>query len=84
MESDRQNESKQREDHLTPEQYAKKKQRLDYLVKIKRKELADYIREAEEAGDIGEGSAYRDALEEQVRTERYIKELEHLLGITEE
>ena len=52
---------------LTPEGFAKMKERLDYLVNIKRREVADYIHEAKEAGDISESSAYEDAKAEQNR-----------------
>jgi len=44
---------------LTPEGFARKKERLDYLRNVKRKETADYIHEAKEAGDISESSASR-------------------------
>jgi len=40
--------------HLTPEGYAKKAERLEYLRTVKRKEIADYIHDAKEAGDIRE------------------------------
>ena len=52
-----QNESEQKVYRLTPEGYAKNKERLEYLLKVKRKEIADYIHEAKEAGDISESSA---------------------------
>ena len=42
---------------LTPEGFARKKERLEYLRTVKRKEIADYIHEAKEAGDISESSA---------------------------
>ena len=43
---------------LTPSFYVKTKERLDYLRNVKRREIADYIHEAKEAGDISESSAY--------------------------
>ena len=55
--------------HLTPEGYAKKKERLEYLLNVKRKEAADYVHEAKEAGDISESSAYEDAKNEQAKVE---------------
>ena len=64
---------------LTPEGFAKKKERLDYLRTVKRKEIADYIHEAKEAGDISESSAYEDAKHEQGKLEGEILELEQLL-----
>lgn len=68
---------------LTPEGYAKKKERLDYLRNVKRREAADYVHEAKEAGDISESSAYEDAKNEQAKVEGEILELEHLLAVAE-
>src|SRR6266480_6765572 len=68
---------------LTPEGFAKKKERLDYLRNVKRKETADYIHEAKEAGDISESSAYEDAKNEQAKVEGEILQLEQLLAIAE-
>src|SRR5437588_13091449 len=68
---------------LTPEGFAKKKERLEYLRTIKRKEIADYIHEAKEAGDISESSAYEDAKNEQAKAEGDILELEHLLAASQ-
>jgi transcription elongation factor GreA len=68
---------------LTPEGFAKKKERLEYLRTVKRKEIADYIHEAKEAGDISESSAYEDAKNEQAKVEGEILELERLLALAE-
>ena len=68
---------------LTPEGYAKKKERLDYLRNVKRREVADYIHEAKEAGDISESSAYEEAKHEQAKVEGEILELERLLAAAE-
>lgn len=67
--------------HLTPEGFAKKKERLEYLLNVKRKEAADYVHEAKEAGDISESSAYEDAKNEQAKVEGEILELERLLAV---
>src|SRR6266851_8639298 len=69
--------------HLTPEGFAKKQERLEYLRTVKRKEIADYIHEAKEAGDISESSAYEDAKNEQAKTEGEILQLERLLAVAE-
>ena len=66
---------------LTPEGFAKKKERLDYLRTVKRKEIADYIHDAKEAGDISESSAYEDAKHQQAQVEGEILELEQLLEL---
>src|SRR5437660_2324444 len=69
--------------HLTPEGYAKKAERLEYLRTVKRKEIADYIHDAKEAGDISESSAYEDAKNEQAKVEGEIMQLERLLEVAE-
>src|ERR1700737_1488729 len=68
---------------LTPEGVAKKQERLEYLRTVKRKEIADYIHEAKEAGDISESSAYEDAKNEQAKVEGEILELDRLLARAE-
>jgi transcription elongation factor GreA len=68
---------------LTPEGFTKMQERLDYLRTVKRKEIADYIHEAKEAGDISESSAYEDAKNEQAKLEGQILELERLLAVAE-
>lgn len=75
--------SEQKVYRLTPEGYAKMQERLDYLRTVKRKEIADYIHEAKEAGDISESSAYEDAKNEQAKLEGQILELERLLAVAE-
>ena len=69
--------------HLTPEGFARKQDRLEYLRTVKRKEVADYIHEAKEAGDISESSAYEDAKHEQAKVEGEILQLEQLLTVAE-
>lgn len=68
---------------LTPEGFAKKKERLEFLRTVKRKEIADYIHDAKEAGDISESSAYEDAKHQQGKVEGEILELERLLLVAE-
>ncbi len=41
--------------HLTPEGFARKHERLEYLRTVKRKEVADYIHEAKEVAFNGRG-----------------------------
>lgn len=64
---------------LTREGYAEKKARLEFLVTVRRREVADYIHEAKEAGDVSESSAYEDAKNSQAMVEGEIQELQHLL-----
>jgi transcription elongation factor GreA len=68
---------------LTPEGFVKKQERLEYLRTVKRKEIADYIHEAKEAGDISESSAYEDAKNEQAKLEGEVLQLEQLLSMAE-
>lgn len=68
---------------FTPEGFAKMKEELEYLRTIKRKEVADYIHEAKEAGDVSESSAYEDAKNEQAKIEGKIYELEQRLALAE-
>ena len=75
--------SEQKIYRLTPDGYAKKQERLEYLRSVKRKEIADYIHEAKEAGDISESSAYEDAKNEQAKVEGEILQLERLLAVAE-
>ncbi len=78
--SDTSAKSEQKVYRLTPDGYAKMQEKLEYLRTVKRKEIADYIHEAKEAGDISESSAYEDAKNEQAKLEGQILELERLLS----
>jgi transcription elongation factor GreA len=53
---------------------------LEYLRTVKRAEIAHYLHEAVEAGDINRNAAFEDALFEQARLEARIAELEQLLA----
>ncbi len=64
---------------LTREGYEENQARLNYLVNERRQQVADYIHEAKEAGDISESSAYEDAKNLQAMVEGEIQELQHLL-----
>ena len=54
-------------------------QELEYLKSVKRREVADRIKQAREFGDIGENSEYDDAKNEQAFIEGRIITLEKLL-----
>jgi transcription elongation factor GreA len=64
---------------LTREGYEEKKARLHFLVTERRQEVADYIHDAKEAGDISESSAYEDAKNRQAMLEGEIQELQRIL-----
>jgi transcription elongation factor GreA len=53
---------------------------LEYLRTVKRAEVAQYLHEAKESGDVIDNAAYDDAKNEQARLEGRIFELEQLLA----
>lgn len=68
---------------LTREGYQKLKMELDYLKKVKRKELSKAISEARGHGDLKENAEYHAAKDEQGRTEARIRQIEvQLTGAT--
>ncbi|MDQ5809956.1 MAG: transcription elongation factor GreA [Actinomycetota bacterium] len=61
---------------VTPEGLEKLQQELTYLTEVRRREVADRIRQAREFGDITENSEYDDAKNEQGLLERRISDLQ--------
>jgi transcription elongation factor GreA len=61
---------------VTPEGLEKLQKELLYLMDVRRREVADRIRQAREFGDISENSEYDDAKNEQGLLERRIGELQ--------
>ncbi len=61
---------------VTPEGLEKLQRELSYLTEVRRKEVADRIKEAREFGDISENSEYDDAKTEQGLLERRISEIQ--------
>ena len=53
---------------------------LEFLRTIRRAEVAQYLHDAKEAGDVVDNAAYDDAKNEQARLEGRIMELEQLLA----
>jgi transcription elongation factor GreA len=64
---------------LTPEGHEKLKQEIEHLSTIKRREVAERIKQAREFGDIAENSEYDDAKNEQAMLEHRIATLEDRL-----
>ncbi|MGH3087757.1 MAG: transcription elongation factor GreA [Rubrobacteraceae bacterium] len=64
---------------MTPEGLAKLQEEFKHLTEVKRKEVADRIRQAREFGDLSENSEYDDAKNEQGLLERRISELQRRL-----
>jgi len=65
--------------YLTPEGLEKLKKELDYLKKVKRKEIAEMLKHAASFGDLTENAAYQEAKEAQGFLEGKISELEKLI-----
>ena len=68
---------------LTPEGYEALRTELEHLITVQRPQVADYIHEAKEGGDISESSAYEDAKNRQALLEGRIKELQYTLDNAE-
>jgi len=64
---------------LSPEGYRKLEEELDHLKSVRRREVAERIRQAREFGDISENSEYEDAKNEQAFIEGRILMLEEQL-----
>lgn len=69
----------EKETILTVDGLKKIEQKLDYLKSIKRREVAERIKQAIEYGDISENSEYEDAKNEQAFIEGEIITLEKML-----
>ncbi|PIP23629.1 MAG: transcription elongation factor GreA [Candidatus Nealsonbacteria bacterium CG_4_10_14_0_2_um_filter_38_17] len=69
-------------EYLTPEGLEKIKKELDYLKNIKRREIAERLRQAISFGDLTENASYREAKEAQSFMEGKIAKLEDLLRNT--
>ncbi|MGB9743353.1 MAG: transcription elongation factor GreA [Minisyncoccales bacterium] len=67
-------------EYLTLEGWQKLKEELDYLEKVKRKEVAKKLKETAEQGDLRENAGYEAAKEEQSFVETRIKELKQILA----
>ncbi|QBD81951.1 transcription elongation factor GreA [Ktedonosporobacter rubrisoli] len=53
---------------------------LEFLRTVKRAEVAQYLHDAKESGDVIDNAAYEDAKNEQARLEGRIMELEQMLA----
>ena len=68
-----------RESVITHEGLEKLKEELEYLQTVKRREVAERIKEAREFGDIAENAEYDDAKNEQAMLEQRIVHVEERL-----
>jgi transcription elongation factor GreA len=64
---------------LTPEGFEKLKNEIDHLRTVRRREVAERIKEAREFGDISENAEYDHAKNEQAMLEARIAQLEDKL-----
>lgn len=64
---------------LSPEGLAKLQEELDFLRNVRRKEVAERLKEARALGDLSENSEYDDARNEQAFVEGRIVTLENTL-----
>jgi len=64
---------------LSPEGYKKLDQELEFLRSVRRREIAERIKQARSFGDISENSEYEDAKNEQAFIEGRILTLEKIL-----
>lgn len=69
----------EKETFLTPEGLRRLEEELEYLKTVKRKEVAERIKQAKAFGDLSENSEYEDAKNEQAFVEGRILALEQLL-----
>lgn len=65
---------------LTQAGYEKLKEELNYLIKVRRRELSEQIREARLKGDLRENAEYDAAKEAQAELEKRISDLEYKLS----
>jgi len=63
--------------YLTKEGYEKLESELDYLINVRRKEVANQIAEAKAEGDISENAGYDEAKNAQAFLEGRIREVEN-------
>jgi len=75
----RKGQMQEKETILTPEGLRRLEEELEYLKKVKRKEVAERIKQSKEFGDLMENSEYEDAKNEQAFIEGRILTLEQLL-----
>ncbi len=68
---------------LTPEGRQKLQEELDFLINVRRPEVAQRIKEAKEEGDVSENAGYDEAKTQQGFLEGRIQELEHVLKIAQ-
>lgn len=69
----------EKETILTPEGLRKLEEELEHLKTVKRKEVAERIKQSKEFGDLSENAEYEDAKNEQAFVEGRVLQLEQML-----
>ena len=64
---------------LTPEGYQKLQEELDYLIRVRRPEIADAIHDAKMDGDVSENAGYEEAKRQQAFVEGRIMTIDAML-----
>ena len=65
--------------YVSAEKLKSLNEELEFLKKVKRKEITERIDDARALGDLSENAEYHQAREEQSRTEDRINQIEHIL-----
>ena len=65
---------------LTDDGRQRANSQLEFLRTVRRAEVAQYLHDAKESGDVIDNAAYEDAKNEQARLEGRIMELEQMLA----
>ena len=68
---------------MTQERFDKKQAELDHLIKVRREEVAEHLKEARAFGDLSENAEYDAALNEQAELEADIKRLQEEINNAE-
>ncbi len=71
--------SENNSEYLTQDKFDELSKELDFLKKVKRKEIAEQLEYARSLGDLSENAEYHEAREEQANLEDRIIRLENLL-----
>lgn len=69
----------EKETIVTPDGLRKLEEELEYLKTVRRKEVAERIKQAKEFGDLAENAEYEDAKNEQAFIEGRIQAIEQML-----
>ena len=68
---------------LTPGGHEKMETRLDHLRNVRRREVAERLRDSKQFGDLTENAEYEDAKQEQALVESQIGELRRILQVAQ-